>query len=129
LSRRIQLASPDDLCVSAVAVGELRYGAEKSAFPPVRSPRRMFHGIQRVAEERFDGVNNQNALQRAGKRALLSTRARSLFRRGGSRHRCRAQGLSVYEGRAVAHGRNIPFLPILEVFHACYGITPEDDDR
>ena len=26
--------------------------------------------------------------------------------------------MHVYEGRAVAHGRNIPFLPILEVFRA-----------
>ena len=43
--------------------------------------------------------------------------------------RCRARGMQVYEGHAVAHGRNIPFLPILEVFRAYYGITPEDDDR
>ncbi len=43
--------------------------------------------------------------------------------------RCRARGMHVYEGRAVAHGRNIPFLPILEVFRAYYGITLEDDDR
>ena len=43
--------------------------------------------------------------------------------------RCRARGMLVYEGHAVAHGRNIPFLPILEVFRAYYGITPEDDDR
>ena len=43
--------------------------------------------------------------------------------------RCRASGMSVYEGRAVAHGRNIPFLPILELFRAYYGITLEDDDR
>ena len=43
--------------------------------------------------------------------------------------RCRARGMSVYEGRAVAHGKNIPFLPILELFRAYYGITSEDDDR
>jgi adenylate cyclase len=43
--------------------------------------------------------------------------------------RCRARGLRVYEGRAVAHGRNIPFLPILEVFRAYFGITLQDDDR
>jgi adenylate cyclase len=35
----------------------------------------------------------------------------------------------VFEGRAVAHGKNIPFLPILEVFRAYFGITSEDDDR
>jgi len=43
--------------------------------------------------------------------------------------RCRARGLRVYEGRAVAHGRNIPFLPILEVFRAYFGLTLQDDDR
>ncbi len=43
--------------------------------------------------------------------------------------RCRARGLSVFEGRAVAHGKNIPLLPILEVFRAYYGVTIEDDDR
>ena len=43
--------------------------------------------------------------------------------------RCRARGMSVFEGRAVAHGKNIPLLPILEVFRAYYGITLEDDDR
>jgi len=30
VTRAIQKCSPDDLCVSSVAVGELRYGAEKS---------------------------------------------------------------------------------------------------
>jgi class 3 adenylate cyclase len=43
--------------------------------------------------------------------------------------RCRARGMAVFEGRAVAHGKNIPFLPILEVFRAYFGITLEDDDR
>ncbi len=43
--------------------------------------------------------------------------------------RCRARGMSVYEARAVAHGRNIPFLPILELFRAYFGITLQDDDR
>jgi class 3 adenylate cyclase len=43
--------------------------------------------------------------------------------------RCRARGMQVYEGRAVAHGRNIPFLPIFEVYRAYFGITHEDDDR
>ena len=31
VTRRIQQAEPDDVCVSSVAVAELRYGAEKSA--------------------------------------------------------------------------------------------------
>jgi class 3 adenylate cyclase len=43
--------------------------------------------------------------------------------------RCRARGMRTFEGRAVAHGKNIPLLPILEVFRAFFGITPDDDDR
>ena len=40
---------------------------------------------------------------------------------------CRAEGVPVYEGRAVSHGRNIPLLPILEVFRSFFGIRAEDD--
>ncbi len=43
--------------------------------------------------------------------------------------RCRAKGMRVFEGRAVAHGRNIPFLPILDVFRSYFGITSEDNDK
>jgi class 3 adenylate cyclase/tetratricopeptide (TPR) repeat protein len=43
--------------------------------------------------------------------------------------RCRARGLRVLEGRGAAHGKNIPLLPILEVFRAYFGIAERDDDR
>ncbi len=43
--------------------------------------------------------------------------------------RCRAQGLLVLEGHAVAHGKNIPFLPVLEIVRAYYGITEQDSER
>jgi len=43
--------------------------------------------------------------------------------------RCRARGLRTLEGRALAHGRNVPFLTILQVFRAYYGITDQDSDR
>jgi class 3 adenylate cyclase/tetratricopeptide (TPR) repeat protein len=43
--------------------------------------------------------------------------------------RCRAQGIPPLEGRALAHGRNVPFLTILQVFRAYYGITDQDSDR
>ena len=33
------------------------------------------------------------------------------------------------EGSAVAHGRNLPLLPVLQVFRAYYGIDERDDDR
>ena len=42
---------------------------------------------------------------------------------------CRERGMRVFEGRAVAPGRNIPFLPILEVFRSYFGVTGEDDDK
>jgi class 3 adenylate cyclase len=43
--------------------------------------------------------------------------------------RCRADGLRVLEGHAVAHGKNVPLLPMLQVFRAYYGITERDDDQ
>jgi class 3 adenylate cyclase len=42
---------------------------------------------------------------------------------------CRARGMIVNEGHAVAHGKNIPYLPMLQVFRGYYGITEQDDDR
>src|SRR5438067_8584630 len=35
--------------------------------------------------------------------------------------RCAARGLTVYEGHGAAHGKLIPFLPILELFRHYYG--------
>jgi class 3 adenylate cyclase len=43
--------------------------------------------------------------------------------------RCRARGIAVNFGRALAHGKHIPYLPMLEVFRAYYGIAEDDDDR
>jgi class 3 adenylate cyclase/tetratricopeptide (TPR) repeat protein len=43
--------------------------------------------------------------------------------------RCRALGIRVTEGRAVAHGRNVPLLPILQAFRHYYGIGEGDDER
>jgi len=43
--------------------------------------------------------------------------------------RCRSRGIPVIEGHALSHGKNIPFLPMLEVFRDYYGITPQDDPR
>jgi class 3 adenylate cyclase/tetratricopeptide (TPR) repeat protein len=41
----------------------------------------------------------------------------------------RARGIRVLEGRAIAHGKNIPFLPMMEVFRAYYGIDAQDAPR
>jgi len=43
--------------------------------------------------------------------------------------RCRALGIRPLEGRALAHGKSVPFLTILQVFRAYYGITDQDSDR
>jgi class 3 adenylate cyclase/tetratricopeptide (TPR) repeat protein len=42
--------------------------------------------------------------------------------------RCRAEGLNVLEGRAVAHGKSIPYLPMLQAFRQYFGITEGDTD-
>ncbi|MEZ0174846.1 MAG: adenylate/guanylate cyclase domain-containing protein [Candidatus Reddybacter sp.] len=41
----------------------------------------------------------------------------------------RARGLTVVDVRAVAHGRNIPLLPILELFRGYLGVTALDDNQ
>ncbi len=43
--------------------------------------------------------------------------------------RCRARSLVVNFGRALAHGRHIPYLPMLEVFRAWFDIDERTDDR
>jgi class 3 adenylate cyclase len=42
--------------------------------------------------------------------------------------RCRARGLMTHETAGVAHGKAIPFLPLLRLFRAFYGITEQDSD-
>ncbi len=39
---------------------------------------------------------------------------------------CRAQDISIFEGRGVAHGKSIPMLPMLELWRAFYGIADGD---
>jgi class 3 adenylate cyclase len=43
--------------------------------------------------------------------------------------RCRAEGFRVFQGSGVAHGKNLPLLPILQVFRGYYGITEQDTDQ
>jgi predicted ATPase len=40
--------------------------------------------------------------------------------------RCRARDIDVNQAHAVSHGKQVPFLPILELFRDYFGITPED---
>jgi len=43
--------------------------------------------------------------------------------------RCRAEGLRVFQGGGVAHGKNLPLLPMLQIFREYYGITEQDTDQ
>ena len=43
--------------------------------------------------------------------------------------RCRARGLRVYEARGVAHGKMMPFLPVLELLRSYFGVGEQDDAR
>jgi adenylate cyclase len=43
--------------------------------------------------------------------------------------RARAAGVRVMEGRCVAHGKNLPLLPVLEVIRGYFAIEEGDDDR
>jgi class 3 adenylate cyclase/tetratricopeptide (TPR) repeat protein len=43
--------------------------------------------------------------------------------------RCRARGLTVLQGAAAAHGRNIPLLPVLHLFRQYFGIAEQDSER
>ena len=43
--------------------------------------------------------------------------------------RCRATGMTVNTGTGLAHGKNLPYLPMLQVFRGYYGIGEQDDDR
>jgi class 3 adenylate cyclase/tetratricopeptide (TPR) repeat protein len=43
--------------------------------------------------------------------------------------RCRARGMPVYEAHALAHGRQTPLLPVLELYRSFFGIGEHDSDR
>src|SRR5262249_49962706 len=43
--------------------------------------------------------------------------------------RCRARGMNVLIGRGVAHGKNVPYLPMLEIFRGYFGISEADSDQ
>jgi adenylate cyclase len=43
--------------------------------------------------------------------------------------RCRAEGVEVFECQAQAHGREIPFMPVLQMLRAYFGIADTDPER
>jgi len=43
--------------------------------------------------------------------------------------RARRQGIPIYEGQGQAHGREIPFLPVLQTMRSYFGIAQSDSDQ
>jgi class 3 adenylate cyclase/tetratricopeptide (TPR) repeat protein len=43
--------------------------------------------------------------------------------------RCRGDGIEVFEAQAQAHGRGIPFMPVLQMLRAYFGIADADTER
>lgn len=43
--------------------------------------------------------------------------------------RCRQQGIGVMEGHCPAHGKTVPYLPVLEMFRSAFDIAEHDDER
>jgi class 3 adenylate cyclase len=43
--------------------------------------------------------------------------------------RCRARGVPVYDAHCPAHGKTLPFLPMLELLRSYFGITGTDSDE
>jgi class 3 adenylate cyclase/tetratricopeptide (TPR) repeat protein len=42
---------------------------------------------------------------------------------------CRTRGIAAYQAHAVAHGKSVPLLPVLELLRAYFGITEQDSDQ
>ncbi|MDX6634075.1 MAG: hypothetical protein QOF06_278 [Solirubrobacterales bacterium] len=43
--------------------------------------------------------------------------------------RCRSEGLEVFEAQGQAHGKSIPFMPILQMLRSFYGIGDQDPEQ
>jgi len=43
--------------------------------------------------------------------------------------RCRGEGIEVFEAQAQSHGRGIPFMPVLQMLRAYFGIVDADPER
>ncbi|MGH7855797.1 MAG: AAA family ATPase, partial [Candidatus Binatia bacterium] len=43
--------------------------------------------------------------------------------------RCRARGLRAHGGRALAHGKSVPLLPVLEMLRDYFGVSERDADQ
>ncbi len=43
--------------------------------------------------------------------------------------RCRGEGIEIFEAQAQSHGRGIPFMPVLQMLRAYFGIADGDRER
>jgi class 3 adenylate cyclase len=114
-----------------VAVFTLRgLGAARTRFAASRTARGLTRFVGRDADLRT--LEEALAQAQAGHGQVVGVVAEAGA--GKSRlcfefaERCRARGLTVLEGQAVAHGKHLPLLPIMQVFRAYYRIEERDDD-
>jgi len=156
-ARMESLAPPGGVCVSEatarlvsgyVALRDLGASQVKGASEPVRvfelegigAIRSRFdlarvRGLTRFVGRDDDMAVLEHALAqaRAGNGQVVGVVAEA----GGGKsrlcfefvERCRARRLSVLQGSAAAHGRNIPFLPILQILRQYFGIGEQEGDR
>jgi class 3 adenylate cyclase len=105
-------------------------GAARNRFDVSRS-RGLSRFVGRAAE--VSALGAALAAARAGHGAVVGVVAQAGT--GKSRlcfeflESCRAAGFAVHEGRALAHGKSIPLIPILEIFRSYFAIGESDDDR
>ncbi len=156
-ARMESLAPPGGVCVSEatarlvsgyVSLSDLGASQVKGASEPVQvfelegigAIRSRFELARARGLSRFVGREDDMAVL---ERALAQARAGNgqvvgvVAEAGGGKsrlcfefvERCRARGLSVLQGSAVAHGRNIPFLPILQILRQYFGIGEQEGDR
>jgi class 3 adenylate cyclase len=156
-ARMESLAPPGGVCVSEatarlvsgyVALRDLGASQVKGASEPVR----VFEleGIGEI-RSRFDLARARGLTRFVGRdddmavleQALAQARAGNgqvvgvVAEAGGGKsrlcfefvERCRTRRLTVLQGSAAAHGRNVPFLPILQIFRQYFGISEQDGDR
>jgi class 3 adenylate cyclase/tetratricopeptide (TPR) repeat protein len=156
-SRMEQLASPDTIYVSAETAGRVTGYFEltdlgKFRIKGVSEAMGVFEleGVGRIVT-RFDASRARGLTRFVGRdsdlRTLEAVLEEVLAGRGhvvgvvgeagvGKSRLCfefveraRARGLRVLHGSGLPHGKNIPLLPILDVFRQYYGISEQDDPR
>jgi adenylate cyclase len=83
--------------------------------------------------EEMDELEAALARAEAGEGAVIGIAAEAGIGKSRLSHefceRCRERGIEVFEAQAQAHGQSIPFMPVLQMMRAYFGIGDRDPDR